>query len=162
MTQSNVREFPQPSDALPIRRANKADLPALVKMGRRFMSETDYGVGFDEASFINTVLGLMGNPFGAVFVAGEPAVGMCAGVLFPLFCNVRHMTGQELFWWVEKSHRRGGTGKALLEAMEAWAKDAGAESFMMMRLEKLNPKPVGAMLEGMGYRPSELTYLKRL
>ena len=148
-----------------IREATEADIPAIVEMGRRFFETSGYGefMAFDPDSVVATARRLMASESGTVIVAvNDRPVGMVAGLIYPYFMNYGHVTGQEMFWWVEPEHRAAGTGKDLLRALEAWARDAGAHSFIMGSLEALRPLTVAALYRRLGYKPIEHLYLRRL
>jgi GNAT superfamily N-acetyltransferase len=81
-------------------------------------------------------------------------------LLHPHYFNASHITGQELFWWIDPDHR--GRGSELLNALEAWVKDQGAHSFVMITLEALEPERVGLIYRRRGYRPVEHSYLKEM
>jgi GNAT superfamily N-acetyltransferase len=147
-----------------IRAATHEDIPRVVEMGRRFHNAAElYDIApFDAGSVTDMVSTLIDNPMGGLFVAeGEGGlIGMTGGLLYPFYFNGDHLTGQEIFWWVEPEHR--GVGSQLFDALEAWAKEAGAKSFSMIALEKLTPEILGRIYRRRGYRPSEHSYIRRL
>jgi GNAT superfamily N-acetyltransferase len=144
-----------------IRPAVEADLPRLLEMGRRFFDASGYSdiTEYDPASTEASLRMLM--EVGVLLVAERDEVIGCAGALvYPFYFNSGHLTGQELFWWVEPEHR--GVGMDLYHALEQAVKDKGAQSFSMIALDKLNPERVGEMYRKVGYRPSDHSYIKRL
>jgi GNAT superfamily N-acetyltransferase len=147
-----------------IRPATHDDIPRVLEMGRRFHNAAElYEIApFDAGSVATTLAWLIDNALGSLFVAeGEGGlVGMTGGMLHPFYFNGDHLTGQEIFWWVEPEHR--GVGSQLFDALETWATEAGAKSFSMIALDKLNPEILGRIYRRRGYRPSEHSYIRRL
>ena len=62
-------------------------------------------------------------------------------MVYPLYFNCNHITGQELFWWVEPEARKG-VGAHLLDCLELAAMNAGAQSWAMIALDKVRPGTV--------------------
>lgn len=147
-----------------IRPATHDDLPRVLEMGERFFDTAGWDdvAEWDQASVRKTLEGLIEGDAGCLFVAEAEGglVGMTGGLVYPFYFDHGHITGQELFWWVEPEHR--GVGGALLDAMETWAKEAGAKSFAMIALDKINPDLMGRVYRRRGYRPSEHSYIRRL
>lgn len=146
-----------------IRPAEITDIPEVVRMGERFFETAgwpDYAE-WDEASITATLESLITGDLGEVFVLeeGGKLVGMAGGMLFPFYFNHNHLTGQELFWWIEPEHR--GQGAALFDALEGWAKAAGAMSFTMIAVDRLKADVMGRIYRMRGYRAAEHSYIKR-
>ena len=87
---------------------------------------------------------------------------MAAALAYPAYFNAGHIQAQELFWWVDEEARSSGAGRALLEALEGWARAVGAHSLTMISLAALDGERVAKLYERAGYRRSELTFIKRL
>lgn len=142
-----------------IREATTADVPRLVVMGTRFLTESAYRgrVTINPVQMADTVHMLLASPIGTVFVAerdGE-VVGMIG-----LLCFQHPISGEatvaELFWWVEPEHR--GNGVRLLKRAEQWAREQGATHVHMVA-----PTPdVGALYTALGYELLESTYQRVL
>ena len=108
---------------------------------------------------------LLTNPSATVFVAttnDDRVVGTVSGILYPLWLNRAHTTGQEMFWYVDPDHRRSKAGKLLFEALETWAKSDGADSFAMASQSSPHQKRVNQIYESKGYVPQETSYIKEL
>ncbi len=147
-----------------IRPASINDIPRLVEMGRLFFDETAIAAfaTFAGESCSRTLNELIDGENGAVFVAEEnEVVGAIGGMVYPLFFNVDHLTGQEFFWWCEPEYRKGA-GRKLFEALESWAQERGARSFTMIALESNRPDAVAAVYKRAGYRPSERSFIRGL
>lgn len=142
-----------------IREATEADLPELLRMGARFaeaigMTET---VGFDESSVSNLLRQLIESPQGICLVGDGCGAG---GLVHPSMFNATHLTGQELFWWVEPE-KRGRVGIELFRALEKAAQERGAQSWMVSTMEALDFTGAARFYERSGYRASDRNYIKR-
>jgi GNAT superfamily N-acetyltransferase len=142
-----------------IREATTADVPRLVAMGTRFLSETVYRgrMTVTPVQMADTVHMLLASPAGTVFVAERDGnlVGMI-GLLFYTQTISGEATVAELFWWVEPEHR--GNGVRLLKRAEKWAVERGATAMHMVA-----PTPdVGALYTALGYELIESTYQRTL
>lgn len=147
-----------------IRVASTNDIPRLIEMGRRFFLEASVlePVMFDDDSFSRTLNKLITDEGGSVFVAEEDTIiGFIGGMVYPMFFNAAHLTGQEMFWWVEPDHRKGAGGK-LRGALEEWARVKGAKSFTMVALESNRPEAVAAIYKRVGYMPTEHHFMRQL
>lgn len=145
-----------------IRHAVPADLPELLRMGKAFHAVTGVAdlIPLDEATLERTFLQLMQGGCLLVVEGENGLVGATGALLHPHYFNSAHITGQELFWWVDPDHR--GIGAELLNALEAWVKEQGAHSFSMIALEALEPRRVGVIYRRRGYRPTEHSYLREM
>lgn len=133
------------------------DFPSMVKMGRRFYEASGYAeiTEFDEASFEAT----LSTP--AVFLVVDKdneLVGMAGALVYPLYFNIRHMTAQEMFWWVDPEYR--GVGGELFDALLSEVKKLGAQSLTMIALERFSW--VGSYYEKRGFKPTERSFMRRI
>lgn len=147
-----------------IRAATYDDLPRVLEMGRRFFDTAGWPevAEWDDASTEATLRFLIDQPTGGLFLAevDGQVVGMTGGLVTPFYFNLAHLTGQELFWWVEPEHR--GIGSGLFDALEAWAADAGAQTFTMIAVDRLKPDVMARIYRARGYRPAEHSFIRRL
>lgn len=148
-----------------VRSATISDLPNVVELGAEFFAQTTQAefTSYNPTGVKDFLSTLLNSEMGAVFVAETDAgemVGITGGLLYPLWMGDSHITGQELFWYVDPEHRKSKAGRRLFDALEKWAKDAGANSFNMVALSHLHEKRVGRMYESKGYRPMERMYTK--
>jgi GNAT superfamily N-acetyltransferase len=145
-----------------IRKATAEDLPELLRMGKAFHAVTGVAeaIPLDEPTLERTFAQLIESGVILVIEEGGGLVGATGALLHPHYFNASHITGQELFWWIDPDHR--GRGSELLNALEAWVKDQGAHSFVMITLEALEPERVGLIYRRRGYRPVEHSYLKEM
>ena len=145
--------------------AKASDIPVIADMGARFFEEAEWSdvTEWDHDSICATLRQLIENPLGILLIATRKGVicGMAGGLVHPAYFNVHHLTGQELFWWVEPDER-GGVGMELLDCLELSAMERGAKSWAMIALDRVRPNAVGALYKRKGYRASEHSYIKRL
>jgi RimJ/RimL family protein N-acetyltransferase len=142
-----------------IREATADDIPRLVEMGKRFLTETVYAgrVAINPAAMARTLHLLVASDGGGLFVSEQDGVvtGMIGLLLFE-HPFTGELTAQELFWWVEPEHR--GYGLRLLKRGEAWAAASGAQHVHMIA-----PTPaVGQLYERLGYGYLEAAYQKAM
>jgi GNAT superfamily N-acetyltransferase len=143
-----------------IRDATEADIPRLVEMGVRFLTETVYaarGVPVNMGALARTMALLILGDRGTVFVA-ERDGRVVGGIGMLWFENPLsgEPSASELFWYIEPEHR--GIGVRLLKRGEQWARDMGAE-----KLHMIAPTPaVSQLYERLGYAYLETTYQKAL
>jgi len=142
-----------------IRPATEDDIPRLVEMGERFLTETVYHarVPVNPVQMATTVLRLLSTEAGAVFVSDRDGalVGMIGMIVFdnPI---TGESTVSELFWWVEPEHR--GCGLRLLKRAEQWGRESGARKVHMIA-----PTPdVARLYERLGYEQLETTFQRAL
>lgn len=150
--------------AATIREASYHDLDELLRIGRTFIAQNGVSdiIPLDERSLEISLIGMLDNPAAAILVidGGDGLWGTTGALLHPHYWNANHLTGQELWWWVDPEHR--GMGTALFDALEDWVRSMGANSFTMMGLEAQRPEVVGKLYERRGYRPAERSYIKAL
>jgi len=148
-----------------VRDATPADVPMIAALGERFYHEAGWGdvASWDAESISRTLDHLVSNDDGIVVVLERHGAirGMAGGMVYPLYFNFAHRTGQELFWWVDPEERIG-SGRLLMDELERQALSKGAESWAMIALEKVRPEATGLLYRRRGYRPSEHSYIKRL
>jgi GNAT superfamily N-acetyltransferase len=142
-----------------VRRAVEADLPRLVAMGRRFIAESRYRehIACNPAQLETIMRRLIADDSGALFVADQDgaATGMIGVYAFAHPLDASPRVG-ELFWWVEPEHR--GPGLDLLRAAEAWARERGARSLLMVAPNKR----LAAAYRALGYAKLEEHFTKDL
>lgn len=149
-----------------IRPALPSDMPALRQMASDFHAASCYvnSVPADLDSFASTVAHLADSPAGLVLVAedAQGLAGMAAAMAMRHWFNARHITGQELFWWVEPRARGGGAGLKLMRGLEEWARARGCHSFCMASTSNLAPDKLARLYKRQGYEPQDIYYRKAL
>jgi GNAT superfamily N-acetyltransferase len=144
-----------------VRTATHDDLGDILRMGRQFCAALDED--FDRESVAEHVEWLIDTDHCTAMVAINiegKAVGMVSGVAIPNYFDNRRVMAAEMWWWVDQDARDAGIGTALIDALESWAIEAGADRLSMMVMHQLSDGAVEAIYEKRGYRKHETTYLK--
>lgn len=142
-----------------IRPAVDRDIPCLVEMGLRFLSETEYGtlLQANPEAIANLMSRLIDHDDGAVFVLSDDAslIGMIGMHVFTHpFSNER--IASELFWWVNPEARR--RGMLLFSRAEQWARVQHA-----VRIQMIAPNDrVATVYRAHGYAKIEESFQKDL
>lgn len=144
-----------------IRLATPSDIPALVRMGRKFWSQTAYraipycpdSIAAHCTQMLSDRLLLMGELEGRV-------CGSVGAVLGPLYANRSVLVATELWWWVNEDARNSGIGRELLSGIESAAKAVGASIMGMIALDAVEPEKAKAIYSACGYVPAEHTFMK--
>ena len=144
-----------------IRQAVERDVPRVVELGRKFLSEGPYKGQIsdkpEQATRFATLL--IGNPNARILVSDEEGTitGVLAFILFP-----HHFTGEvyalEIIWYVEPQYRPGGIAMRLMWEAERMAFEMGA---IFMQFTAPDAK-ASAIYERFGYHPVEVGYQKEL
>lgn len=139
------------------------DMPRLLAMGRDFFHASALAqvADFDDESFIATLRGWDDMDTLLVAISGPLVVGMVGALVYPAWFNGRHLTGQELFWWVDPEFRGRGHGMALYRALEERIIAQRVNSFTMGATETLKPDSVARFYAREGYVPTERLYARR-
>lgn len=144
-----------------IREATPDDIPVLVGWGEAFFNENkDWPAPFvfDRDFLAKGLTEIINSESSMIFIGNGGAVG---AIIYPHYFTGQ-LTGQELFWWVQRASRGGGEAIKLLRKIERWAAEKGALTFTMISLEGLSPERVGKLYTRLGYRPIEHSYTKDL
>lgn len=128
-------------------------------MGERFAEAANLraSIGYDAATMEALFRNLIAADTAILLITEGGAAG---GILYPAVFNAAHLTGQELFWWVDPEHR--GTGVRLLAALEDAARAMGAKSWTVSTMESLNHDGAAALYRRRGYVPTDRNYIKAL
>lgn len=146
-----------------VRAATMDDLPILLAMAQEFVQMCPW-ITLDVDSLQATIAVLLASTDACIYVATAPdtaVVGMIAGMYTRAFFNTAHGLVQELAWYVREEARQGLYGWELLEALEQWAQDKGAQSLTMATLAASSPT-VAAFLVKQGFVQAETAYVKAL
>ncbi len=145
-----------------VREAIHEDLADFIRMARVFAEIA--GEPFDRENTAEHVEFMLDNDNTVAFIAIDVegrAVGICGGIVFPTFWDNSKLTATETWWFVDPRCRHNGVGTALMDALESWAREAGAWRLSMMLIEGISPG-VDKMYENRGYAPRERTFVKEL
>lgn len=149
-----------------IRPAVANDLPCLGTMGAKFFAASGLAKWFNYRPdcFSQVCKKLIRRDDGLLLVGEGPkgAVAMAGAMSYPCWFDDRHLTCQELFWWVEPTHRGSLFGAELRQGMEDWARDKGCLTMEMGALEASRPEALARLYKRDGYGPKERIYCKRL
>jgi GNAT superfamily N-acetyltransferase len=147
-----------------IREATVSDIPTIARLGEKFHAQA----GWDEIEYrledcAASLAAFMEADCFICLVAETDGdiLGMAAGVVSPVYFNTGHLSGEELFWWVDDDAPQL-TGIRLLDALEKAARDRGCLSWQMKSLARLNGDRMSRLYERRGYRASEQSFIKRL
>lgn len=145
-----------------VRRATLDDVPALVDLGARFVGYSPYGDTLtwtreDLAEGLRTAIG-----DGVVFVAQheERIVGLLAAIVTAAWFAPRCKAALELAWWMDPEHRGGTAALRMHSEFEAWARAQGATARVMSDLVVDGEGTAGAMLDRLGYRQVERSWIR--
>lgn len=146
-----------------VERRIAADLDPVPDELRRFAQEFDdeaqVVIQLDQDHFWGQVRDWLARGIGYLGVI--PGVGLAGAVVAPdLFGG--HLEAQELFWYVSKEHRGAGSGLALLEDLEDWARSRGARRVSMVALDAVAVDQVCALYRSAGYFPMQRAWSKNL
>jgi len=147
-----------------IRAATVEDIPTIARLGKEFHAQAQWADIFDysEADCAASLTALIENEAFICLVADEgEIVGMTAGIVAPVYFNHAHLSGEELFWWVDPTKGSQGIGLRLLVALEDAAKAKGCQSWQMKSIARLNGERMAKLYERRGYRASEHSFIKR-
>jgi L-amino acid N-acyltransferase YncA len=149
---------------LNIRPALATDIPALVEIGHKFFALNPFRhkTSIDEDSLAASLAGFIKDHVVLMAEIDGKVIGTAGAVIVPLYWNDNYFQGLETFWWLDPEHRGNGNGKALRAALEASAKEEGADFWVMMALEDSEPEKVGEMYKKAGLVPIEHSYMKAL
>lgn len=144
-----------------IREATGNDVPAIVKMGLRFLASAPYGGKLtpDPRAMASFTSRLIASPDAVWLVAerDDVLIGMLA-----IFLYAHPFSGQqvanELCWWMEPEFRGARSALRLLAAGEAWARSRGATLLQMIA----PTDHVAAFYERTGFERTEVHYQKDL
>lgn len=150
-----------------LRRATAEDKAAVVRMGLEFFKASPYAAilpGANEeglARLVEFVIAPSPTMLALLAVDDVDApIGMLGMHVSPHPLNGQPYA-EELVWWVEPGHRGARlAGPLLLEAGEAWAREAGAKLVKM--IAPSDRERVGQFYERVGYQEIETCYVKVL
>jgi GNAT superfamily N-acetyltransferase len=148
-----------------IRQATPDDIPEIARLGKEFHAQAQWADVFDysiEDCAASLATFMASGAFICLVAEETGIVGMAAGLVSPVYFNHAHLSGEELFWWVDPTRASQGVGLRLLTALEDAAKARGCQSWQMKSIDRLNGERMAKLYARRGYRASEHTFIKRL
>lgn len=149
-----------------IRQLDADSIPAYVDMLAAFHATCPVSelITFDPegtAEFLRTAI--TNDNFLALYaeVDGAP-VGIASAAIYPMYFNPSALAAQEMWWWIEPSHRGSGAARGMFKALENWAAAYGATALFMVALHNDNVERMGKLYARSGYKPMERTFVKGL
>ena len=146
-----------------IRKAEPNDVHALLPLAEKFYNSTEFSksMPFHIPSILEFYISLLQ---GGVVLMAEmdgKAVGMLGAHMLPFHLNQEHLVCSEAMWWVEPEATGLSVAGDLVRAMEAAADEAGCT---IKILSMLNTSPAGleTYYEGLGYRKTEMAFIKEV
>jgi len=148
--------------ALRIRAAAQQDIPRLVEMGCRLLSDSYPAHLTPNADALDALaLRLMTGGEDTTLLVAETD-GQAVGML-GLMAYAHPMSGEriaaEACWYVDPE-ARGTAGLRLLRAGEQWARERGATALQM--IQPFAADRIGDLYARLGYAPVEVTWQKSL
>ena len=136
-----------------MRNATIDDMDEILRMGKSFANALHEDS--DIESIEDTAINLIESDIGVLLIEDH---AMAGALVVPNFFDKDRLIATELFWWVDKEARGNGAGKRLLNGLESWAQDKGAERLTMITMDSL--ENVGKLYERAGYRKFETSYVR--
>ena len=137
-----------------IRNADIGDITRLLEMSEKFARQNYSQDGFDPGDMKETLENLLNSEDGILLIS---EAGMMAAVMVRAYYNRARKTVQQVFWWDE-----GHEGRALLSALEAVAREAGAAAVHVSAPTPNRGQAVGRIYQSAGYHPAEHYWIKEL
>jgi GNAT superfamily N-acetyltransferase len=146
-----------------IREAEEKDFEYILDKGEELYVMAGSVVEYDRESFRETLTILKEADGAFLFVSDDGGLnGFCGLVIMPSLWNRNGLIAHETFFYVDKSARRGGIGKLLLNEAENAAREIGCASIVMTALDGSMPSTVGGFYRSRGYRLVERDFEKEL
>jgi hypothetical protein len=138
-----------------IRPATEIDIPRMLAMGREFvaMSPHSFMGEFNPEAVVRMFRFMIDTPTCLLLVSDD---GMIGGTLAPVFFSPGALMAEENFLWAR------GSGRSLVRAFEARAKEMGATFSYVSTLENEKAEKATKFMGLLGYRMIERRYVKEL
>lgn len=147
-----------------VRHATPDDADDLYALAQEFIAFAPHGMfaEFTEEELRAQVNVCIASALVLVAEDDGKVVGMLVGLLSGLWFAPSTVMAAELAWWVTPSARGGTAGIRLVTAFQDWAREKGARIVTMSSLHLDHDTRVSTVLERMGFKQSEHTYIKRV
>ena len=149
-----------------VRQVTAKDFPRYLELAAQFheASPMQHVAAFDKEGMLEFLTNAVDKE-NILLLVGElnnQIVGITSCLLYPLYFSPNYQVAQELWWWLTPSARGSGLGKAMLKAMELWAKNKNAKALFMIALENERVEAMKKVYGRAGFRPLERTFIKEL
>lgn len=152
-----------------IRAAEPRDIPRIVELGRAFFEESGWadrlaGVadsGFCPETFAETAAVLGKNFVLLVYEKDGAVVGMIGVPFAPAIFNKKLLIAGEIFWYCERSHRKGA-GAELLRQLESALRARKVKILGMVAEHGLRHEALAQVYKRAGFAIAEHTFYKAL
>lgn len=151
-----------------IRPALYSDVPKLIPMAKDFFDESKWAevFGFTEREddTMRFLAGMVRSDEHGFFVAanGSGPVGFMIVGVRPWVMHFGEKIGYEMFYYMDKAHRRGAVSRRLVKAYEEWAREQGAHVVEFGVTDRMRGDKMEKFLHRLGYSPELKSYIKKL
>lgn len=157
----------QSDSEITLRNGNYKDIPESVELGEAFHleAELDFFAPADPPSFAKFLESILKGELNGIFVVAEQhnhIIGICIGLVVPVYFNYSHLASQELVFYVDQASRDTGVGKKLLEAFEKESIAKGAKTICVGAKSNMRVEAMGKMYSRKGYRELERYYVRSI
>lgn len=151
-----------------IRNGTLEDVPESVELGGAFHREADldFFCPVDLPSFDRFIRKIIeGEVYNGIYLVAElnsHIVGLCIGLIVPVYFNENYLISNEMVFYVEQGCRDINIGKALLEAFEKQSALKGANKTLVGAKSNMRVEAMGKMYERKGYRELERYFVRSI
>lgn len=147
--------------------ATDADIPGIVRMGRKFWQLTPYArapysLPYCPDSAAATCAQCLSQGLLLVACEGEEMIGFAGAVAAAMPLQRSVLVAAEQFWWIEEAARNSGAGKQLMAELEHSARIAGVRILAMAAFEQIEIEKAAGMYARAGYDATERTFTRAL
>lgn len=148
-----------------IRLGEEKDIEESVELGVAFHQEAnlDFYSPVDPESFGRFLKWVIDSNH--IFLVTEfesHIVGLCVGLVVPVYFNDSELVSQELVFYVDQSYRDKGIGKYLIDAFETESINRGAKTLCVGAKSNMRVEAMGKMYSRRGYQELERYFVRRI
>lgn len=149
-----------------VRPATLEDLPAYMPLALAFhaASPIRQAIPFSVEGFADFYTAAIESQNMGVWLAEQDGrlIGICGALVYPMYFNPDYWVAQELWWYLSPEARGHGAGKAMYDAIDAWATEKGASALFMIALEDERASKMEKLYVRQGFQPMERTFYKEV
>lgn len=137
------------------------ELEAMCRFGKAFTEESNAG-SFVDGRFLDSMHKIISNKRGIILVleVNNKIVGTIGMAAYRPFYNDR-LRVQEMFWWVDHEYRNTRDSIRLINKVEEWAKEIGADE-VMVSSTTMNADKIERFYTKKGFRKMDINYIRSL